>query len=59
MEPLGTGRGKSVIFVVANGAEGLMLIGQDVAAGELPSSIRFLFVRPAELASATRDAAPR
>jgi hypothetical protein len=59
MEPLGTGRGQSVIFVVANGAEGLMLIGQDVAAGEVSSSIRFLFVRPAELAAARRDPAPR
>ena len=67
MEPLGTGRGQSVIFVVANGAEGLMLIGQDVATGDVPSSIRFLFVRPAGLAAdacpacaaATRDAAPR
>jgi hypothetical protein len=58
MEPLGTGRGQSVIFVVANGAEGLMLIGQDVAAGVVPSSIRFLFVRPRELASVTHDAAP-
>ena len=43
------------------------LIGQDVAAGDVPSSIRFLFVRPAGLAAdacpacaaATRDAAPR
>jgi hypothetical protein len=67
MAPLSTWSGRPVIFVVANGAEGLMLIGQDVAAGEVPSSIRFLFVRPAELAAeacpacvgATRDAAPR
>jgi hypothetical protein len=59
MEPLTTQRGQSVIFVVANGAEGLMLIGQDVGAGEVPSSIRFLFLRPAGLATATRDAAPR
>jgi hypothetical protein len=67
MAPLTTWSGRPVIFVVANGAEGLMLIGQDVAAGEVPSSIRFLFVRPAELtaeacpacAAATRDAAPR
>jgi hypothetical protein len=67
MEPLGTGRGQLVIFVVANGAEGLMLIGQDVAVGDVPSSIRFLFVRPAGLAAdacsactaVTRDAAPR
>jgi len=67
MAPLTTWSGRPVIFVVANGAEGLMLIGQDVAAGEVPSSIRFLFVRPAELAAeacptcaaATRDAPPR
>ena len=67
MEPLTTRRGQPVIFVVANGAEGLMLIGQDVAAGDVPSSIRFLFVRPAGLtadacpacAAVTRDAAPR
>jgi hypothetical protein len=65
MEPLTTRRGQPVIFVVANGAEGLMLIGQDVAAGLVPSSIRFLFVRPTGLAAdacpacAMRDAAPR
>jgi hypothetical protein len=67
MTPLTTWSGRPVIFVVANGAEGLMLIGQDVATGEVPSSIRFLFVRPAELtaeacpacAGTTRDAAPR
>jgi len=67
MDPLTTWTGRPVIFVVANGAEGLMLIGQDVAAGDVPSSIRFLFVRPTELAAgacpacaaATREAAPR
>ena len=67
MAPLTTRSGRPVIFVVANGAEGLMLIGQDVAAGDVPSSIRFLFVRPAELtaeacpacAATTREAAPR
>jgi hypothetical protein len=48
MEPLTTWRGQPVIFVVANGAEGLMLIGQDVGAGEIQSSVRFLFVRPRE-----------
>jgi hypothetical protein len=67
MDPLTTWRGQPVIFVVANGAEGLMLIGQDVGAGEIQSSIRFLFVRPREreaeacpaCAAATRGAAPR
>ncbi len=60
MAPLPTWSGQPVIFVVANGAEGLMLIGQDVAAGQVPSSIRFLFVRPAELAAKkTRDPARR
>ena len=49
MDPLVTWSGRPVIFVVANGAEGLMLIGQDVAAGEVPSLIRFLFVRPVGL----------
>jgi len=67
MDPLTTWTGRPVIFVVANGAEGLMLIGQDVAAGDVPSSIRFLFVRPTELAAGvcpacaavTREAAPQ
>ena len=48
MDPLTTWSGRPVIFVVANGAEGLMLIGQDVAGGYVPSSVRFLFVRPVE-----------
>jgi hypothetical protein len=51
MEPLTTWTGRSVILVVANGGAGLILIGQDVTAQEIPSTALFLFVRPMEVAA--------
>jgi hypothetical protein len=43
--------GQLVIFVVANGGAGLVLIGQDVAVHEIPTNTHFLFVRPTEVAA--------
>ena len=51
MAPIRTWAGQPVIFVLINGAEGLVLLGQDVAAQPIPATTRFLFVRPAEVAT--------
>ncbi len=55
MAPIKTWSGEPFILVVANGGEGLVLIGRDGSAGaEIPAASRFLFVRSsgAELAKA-------
>jgi hypothetical protein len=54
MEPIKTWNGEPVILTVANGAAGLILIGQDGSAdAEIPVVSRFLFVRSKEAALAT------
>jgi hypothetical protein len=51
MEPIKTWMGDPIIFVVANGGAGLILIGKDGSANAaMPATSRFLFVRPRELA---------
>ena len=50
MKPITTWHGDPVIFVVANGGAGLMLIGQNGSADtQMHASSKFLFVRPREL----------
>ncbi|WP_249142988.1 hypothetical protein [Bradyrhizobium liaoningense] len=50
MEPIKTWSGEPVIFNVANGGAGLILIGQDGRDdAEIPVTSRFLFVRPPDL----------
>lgn len=47
MNPIKTWGGELVIFNVANGGAGLILIGQDGRAGaEMPAATRFVFARP-------------
>src|SRR6478736_6617999 len=47
MRPIETWNGESVIFNVANGGAGLILIGQDGSADvQVPVECRFVFVRP-------------
>jgi hypothetical protein len=49
MKPITTWNGDPVIFVVANGGAGLILIGQSCSADtQIPGSAAFLFVRPRE-----------
>jgi hypothetical protein len=56
MQPIITWEGEPVIFVVANGGAGLILIGQKSSADTLmPTSAAFLFVRPQKVA---KDQAP-
>jgi hypothetical protein len=53
MEPIKTWKGEPVIFTVANGGAGLVLIGRDGSAdAEIPVASRFLFVRSNEAALA-------
>jgi hypothetical protein len=55
MEPIRTWTGEPVIFVVGNGGEGLILIGQDGdAEAEIPVTSRFVFVRRRDFAEAAR-----
>jgi hypothetical protein len=50
MEPIETWKGEPVIFTVANGGAGLILIGQDGHAdAEVFVGSRFLFVRPGKV----------
>jgi hypothetical protein len=50
MEPIKTWNDEPVIFTVANGGAGLILIGQDGSAdAEIPVASRFLFVRSKEV----------
>lgn len=51
MEPIETPGGEHVIFVVANGGAGLLLLGDDVSANRtFYRASRFLFVKPANMA---------
>lgn len=51
MEPIKTWKGEPVILAVANGGEGLVLIGRDGSAdAEIPAAARFLFTRSNEAA---------
>jgi hypothetical protein len=61
MEPIRTWNGEPVIFVVANGGAGLILIGQQVAADtEVPATSRFVFVHRRDIAEAGQsEAVPR
>jgi hypothetical protein len=53
MEPIRTWSGEPVIFVVANGGAGLILIGQQVEPDtEVPATSRFAFVRRRDIAEA-------
>lgn len=47
MKPIKTWGGELIVFNVANGGAGLILIGQDGRAGaEMPAATRFVFARP-------------
>jgi hypothetical protein len=51
MKPINTWTGDPVIFVLANGGAGLILIGSDGSAkAEIRATSRYLFMRPRELA---------
>jgi hypothetical protein len=51
MEPIRTWNGEPVIFVVANGGAGLILIGQQVEADtQVAATSRFVFVRRRDIA---------
>ncbi len=50
MAPLTTWTGRRVIFVLANGGAGLILIGQDVTAPDIAATTPFLFVKPSAIA---------
>jgi hypothetical protein len=53
MEPIRTWAGEPVIFTVANGGAGFILIGQDGYDDmEIPVTSRFVFVRPNTSSSA-------
>ena len=59
MKPITTWQGDSVIFVVANGGAGLILIGQNGSADtQMHASSNFLFVRPRELPKVTKENTP-
>lgn len=52
MHPLATRRGQPMIFAVANGGEGLILIGSNGSADfKPPLSSRFVFVKPQAIAA--------
>jgi len=52
MEPIRTWTGEPVILVVANGGEGMILIGQDGdTEAEIPVTSRFVFVRRRDFAA--------
>jgi len=56
MKPITTWQGDPVIFVVANGGAGLILIGQnDSADTQMHASSNFLFVRPRELPKVAKE----
>jgi hypothetical protein len=58
MEPIKTWKGEPVILAVANGGEGLVLIGRDGGAdAEIPVTARFLFTRSNEAALAKEASA--
>lgn len=56
MRPIATWNGDLVIFTVANGGAGLILIGKNAGAEtQIPGSSTFLFVRPRELPKIAKD----
>ncbi|HVR57166.1 MAG TPA: hypothetical protein VMT72_10100 [Pseudolabrys sp.] len=56
MRPITTWNGDLVIFTVANGGAGLILIGNNASAEtQIPASSTFLFVRPRELPKIAKD----
>jgi hypothetical protein len=56
MRPITTWNGDDVIFTVANGGAGLILIGQNANAEiQIPASSTFLFVRPRQLPKVAKD----
>ncbi|MFZ0065412.1 MAG: hypothetical protein WAK90_04525 [Pseudolabrys sp.] len=56
MRPITTWNGDHVIFTVANGGAGLILIGQNAnAETQIPASSTFLFVRPRQLPKVAKD----
>jgi hypothetical protein len=56
MRPITTWNGDLVIFTVANGGAGLILIGKNAGAEtQIPASSTFLFVRPRELPKVAKD----
>jgi hypothetical protein len=56
MRPITTWNGDLVIFTVANGGAGLILIGTNAGAEtQIPASSTFLFVRPRELPKIAKD----
>jgi hypothetical protein len=56
MKPITTWQGDPVIFVVANGGAGLILIGQNGSADiQMHASSNFLFVRPRELPRVAKE----
>jgi hypothetical protein len=56
MKPITTWQGDPVIFVVANGGAGLILIGQNGSAdAQMSASSKFLFVRPRELPKVAKE----
>ena len=59
MRPITTWNGDLVIFTVANGGAGLILIGKNAGAEtQIPASSTFLFVRPRELPKVAKDVRP-
>ena len=59
MKPITTWNGDPVIFVVANGGAGLILIGQHTSADtQIPTSQVFLFVRPPDTRELAKVRAP-
>jgi len=56
MKPITTWQGDPVIFVVANGGAGLILIGQNGNTNtQIHASSKFLFVRPRELKNVAKE----
>jgi hypothetical protein len=56
MQPIATYRGDLTDLTVANGGAGLLLIGGDGSPDlKLHSTIKFVFVRPAQVASGEAD----
>jgi hypothetical protein len=59
MKPITTWNGDPVIFVIANGGAGLILIGQHASADtQIPTSAVFLFVRPPDTPELAQVRAP-
>ena len=59
MRPITTWNGDLVIFTVANGGAGLILIGKNASAEtQIPASSAFLFVRTRELPKVAKEGPP-